>query len=111
MKYLLIVSLVIANSVQAVVIKSATYDSRTNELVMDIEHGGCNVQSFQLHVGNCMESHPYQVSIELDDTKDICESFGRTTIRRSLRALKCRPASATLTTRVSPTEEIHLYIP
>ncbi len=83
-----------ANAAQ---ITSATYDGRTDEIVVKVIYGGCALETFKPTYGACMETYPAQITVTLDDTQDRCKGLIPGTVRVPAPE-GCRPAYVSVKT-------------
>lgn len=100
MNKLIVALALFAGVSQAAHIHSAIYDAKTDEVELDLTYGGCNLDTFRLSFGPCMETYPAQLKAVLDDSNDICKAIIRTKLRLSLEEVQgCRPANMSIRTR------------
>jgi hypothetical protein len=92
MKQFFFAVLFFVGTLQAAQITNVQYDAATDELVIDLIYGGCNLEEFQLEYGPCFETYPAQIKATLTDRNDVCRAIIPTQIRRSLSNMGCRPA-------------------
>ncbi len=98
MKVILSVAvLVISVAANAATVTSASFDGRTNEIVINVKYGGCGLDKFTPKWGPCRETFPAQTSVSLDDAQDICKALATGTVRVAAPE-ECRPARVSVTT-------------
>ncbi len=89
--------LVISVAANAASVTSASYDGRTDEIVVKLRYGGCALETFTPTWGGCKETYPAQISVTLDDSQDNCEALATGTVRIAAPS-GCRPAHVSVTT-------------
>jgi hypothetical protein len=105
-----------APALQADTFSSAYYDAKTNELVVTVLYRGTNPDhQFSVQWGNCQplgdSGSNHQIVAEVLDSQwnDVAQQTFTQTLRFSLAAVNCRPATVTL--RTAPRFEYTLQIP
>ena len=107
-------SVVAASQASAYAFDHATYDSKSDKLVVTILYGGTNPNHvFSLKWDEC-EKHPdgtSDVTAEVVDSqeRDAAKQDFKKTVRFSLEGLTCRPATVTL--RAGPRTYIAVRVP
>jgi hypothetical protein len=103
------------SAAQAATFSSASYDPKTNELVVTMIYGGTNPNhQFSVQWGTC---HPlgnkgnHQIVADVLDSQwdDAAQQQFTTTVRVSLAGVNCLPAAITL--RTAPKYEYTLQVP
>lgn len=108
------VSVVAASQAAAYAFGQATYDSKSDKLVVTILYSGTNPNHvFSLKWDECVK-HPdgtADVTAEVVDSQaqDAANQDFKKTVRLSLEALPCRPATVTL--RAGPRTYIAVRVP
>lgn len=111
MKYFITAFMLLGLRAQAAHLDSATYNAGTDTVRVEITYGGCNLETFEVSFGHCMETFPYQIRATVDDSQDTCLGVENATLEVPLDAMKdCRPATLTLRT-ASGSSRITVQVP
>jgi hypothetical protein len=103
------------SAAQAATFSSASYDQKTNELVVTMVYGGTNPNhQFSVQWGTCRplgNNGNHQIVADVLDSQwdDAAKQQFTTTVRFSLAGVNCLPAAITL--RTAPKYEYTLQVP
>ena len=103
MKSLVLAFVFITNISQAAFIHSATYNSTTDKVDLDLTYGGCRLDTFEVKFSDlCLESHPMQMNAVVDDSQDVCRGLIREKLSVDLTGMaSCRPGILNISTKSS----------
>jgi len=102
--------LLLAVSANAATVTGARYVERTDELVVNVNYGGCNLETFKPVWGKCLETYPAQTTVTLQDHEDNCEALATGTVRIPLNGA-CRPAHVTVRTARNSRSSVSVFVP
>ena len=98
MKKLILTLVMVAGMSQAAYIKNATFDSKTDEVVLDVVYGGCHLNDFKLNFGERYSFNPEYVKTTLDDSQDNCRAIVHEEVRFGLEEITNRPSELVIST-------------